>query len=289
MKSALVAIVGRPSSGKSTLLNAICGRKVSIVSPVPQTTRNRIRGIKTAPGGQLVFLDTPGYHVSEKKLNLRLKDLALSALQEADLAVYVVDGCRDAGPEEDAITAAAASCGKPVVVAFTKKDIRDPGRAERRARMEKALPGAAIVDTAAPSGEGVDRLVELLLAAAPEGDMMYPEEYYTDQAVDFRISEIIREKAINATRQEVPHALYVKIEDAEMKGGTLHVRGFLMVERDSQKGILVGAGGEKIKGIVRAAEADLDELFPYKVRLDIRVKVDRDWRKKDALLKKMIF
>lgn len=289
MKSALVAIVGRPSSGKSTLLNAICGRKVSIVSPIPQTTRNRIRGIKTAPEGQLVFLDTPGYHVSDRKLNLRLKDLALSALMEADLAVYVVDGCRDAGPEEDAIAAAAAASGKSVVVALTKKDIKDTGRADRRAHIQKALPGALIVDTSAPTGEGVEKLVELLLAAAPEGDMMYPEEYYTDQAVDFRISEIIREKAINGTRQEVPHALYVKIEDAEMKGGILRVRGFIMVERDSQKGILVGAGGEKIKGIVRAAEAELAELFPYKVRLDIRVKVDKDWRKKDALLRKMIF
>jgi GTP-binding protein Era len=289
MKSALVALVGRPSSGKSTLLNAICGRKVSIVSSVPQTTRNRIRGVKSSSDGQLVFLDTPGWHVSDRKLNLRLRTVAASALAEADLVAYVVDGCRDFGPEEKAIMEAVASCGKPVVVVFNKKDIADPSRPARRRMMEKSLPSAVFVETSAATGEGVERVVALLFASAPEGDMMYPKEYYTDQDVDFRIAEIVREKAIAATRQEVPHALYVKIEDSEMRKGALWVRGFIMVERDSQKGILVGAGGEKIKSIVREAQTELAPLFPYAVRLDIRVKVDKDWRKKDSLLRKMIF
>jgi GTP-binding protein Era len=290
MKSAVVALVGRPSSGKSTLLNAICGSKVSIVSPMPQTTRNRIRGIYSSAEGQLVFLDTPGYHVSEKKLNKYLTDLVASALAEADLVLYVVDGSRGFGPEERAIIDTVGGCMKPVVIAFNKCDSADVSWKSRRELLSRSLSKAELLEISALTGRGVGEVVERLLAAAPAGEKLYPDEYYTDQPVDFRISEIVREKAINLTRQEVPHALYVRMEDLELKDGgrTLWARGFILVERDSQKGILVGAGGEKIKRIVREAEAELADLFPYAVRLDIRVKVDKDWRKKDSLLKKMI-
>ncbi len=290
MKVATVAVLGRPSSGKSTLLNSMCGAKVSIVSATPQTTRNRVRAIVTRPAGQLVFIDTPGFHLSEKKLNRYLTDLVSSAASEADILLSVVDGTRSFGEEEQALIDKLAPLSKPAVVALNKKDSAGASWEEQRRMLEKGLPGAALLEISGLKGDGVEALIEKLLSLAPEGELLYPEEYYTDQPPDFRISEIIREKAINLTRDEVPHALYVKLEDLEMRdeGRSLWARGFILVERESQKGILVGKGGEKIKRIVRESEAELAELFPYAVRLDIRVKVDKDWRKKDALLRRLI-
>ncbi len=290
MKSAAVALVGRPSAGKSTLLNRICGWKVSIVSPVPQTTRNRVRGILTEERGQLVLIDTPGFHLSEKKFNRHLVELMTSALAEVDLALYVVDGTRSFGEEEAALLEVLRGCGKPCVIAFNKADAAAASREVVRDRVTAALTGSPLHEISALKGEGIAELIGTLFTLAPEGDQLYPPEYYTDQPPEFRISEIVREKAINRTRQEVPHALYVRIEDLEMKdGGTyLWARGFICVERDSQKGILVGKAGERIKEIVREAEAELCGLFPYPVRLDIRVKVDKDWRSKSAILKSLI-
>ena len=290
MKCALVGIVGRPSAGKSTLMNRLCGAKVSIVSPVPQTTRNRIRGILTRPGGQLVFMDTPGFHLSEKKFNRYLTDLVSVTLGDADIVLYLVDGTRSVGAEERALLQKLRLTAKPCIIAINKSDSRDRTWKEVRVAISEALPGIPVHEVSALKGDGVDDLASALLGLAPEGDQLYPEEYYTDQDPPFRISEIIREKAIAHTRAELPHALYVRLEDLEMSDGgeRLHVRGFILVERESQKGIVVGRGGEKIKAIVREAEQELREIFPYEVSLDVRVKVDADWRKREPLLKRMI-
>jgi GTP-binding protein Era len=290
VKSAVIAIVGRPSSGKSTLVNALCGGKVSIVSPVPQTTRNRVRGILTTAAGQIVFIDTPGFHLSEKKLNRYMTDLVTSTIAETDLALYVVDGTRAVGEEERALQEALRRYPRPIVGCLNKADGADATWAEVRAQIETALPGMPLVEISALKETGLDALRERLFSLCPEGDAMYPPDYYTDQTPEFRVSEIVREKAMLQTREEVPHSLYVRMEDLEMRddGATLWARGFICVERESQKGILVGKGGERIKAIVRDAEKELCEIFPYAVKLDVRVKVDHEWRKRDPLLKKMI-
>jgi GTP-binding protein Era len=290
VKSAVVGIVGRPSAGKSTLLNRLCGAKVSIVSPVPQTTRNRIRGIVTRPRGQLVFLDTPGFHLSERKLNRYLTDLVSVTLGDADIVLYLVDGTRSVGDEEQALLERVRSAAKPCVVAVNKSDRRGAAWSEVRAALAAALPAAPVHEVSARDGAGVEELAAALLELAPEGDQLYPDEYYTDQDPEFRIAEIVREKAIAHTREELPHAIYVRLEDLEMSGDgeRLHARGFILVERESQKGILVGKAGDRIRAIVAEAEHELRALFPYPVDLDLRVKVDRDWRKRDPLLRKLI-
>jgi GTP-binding protein Era len=290
VKSAVVAIVGRPSSGKSTLLNALCGGKVSIVSPVPQTTRNRIRGIVNAAEGQIVFIDTPGYHISEKKLNRYMTDLVVSTLAEVDAVLYVVDGTRPFGAEERALLDALGKASRPIVACLNKADASGPAWAEIRAAITDALPNVPLTEISALKGAGLDTLRAKLFAVCPEGEQLYPPDYYTDQTPDFRISEIVREKAMLLTREEVPHSLYVRMEDLEMHddGAVLWARGFICVERESQKGILVGRAGERIKSITRQAEEELAEIFPYPVKLDLRVKVDREWRKRDPLLRKMI-
>jgi GTP-binding protein Era len=292
MKSAFVAVIGRPSSGKSSILNAVCGHKVSITSPTPQTTRNKIRGIYTESRGQLVFLDTPGFHLSEKKFNRKMVELIQNTLEEVDLVLYVMDAGRPPGPEEEKIAAALVPYQEQVVIGCNKQDLPENAAAQIREFIDTRLPSCKLQETSAVTGNGLPELISALFELAPEGELMYPEEFYTDQDPEFRASEIIREKALRRVRQEVPHALYVEISDMEVQGegepATLWIRAFLMVERESQKGILIGKGGRIIKEIRSEAQKELEELFPYRIRLDLRVKVNRNWRKNDMLLKKLI-
>jgi GTP-binding protein Era len=235
-------------------------------------------------------MDTPGFHLSEKKFNKYLTDLVSVTLRDADIVLYIVDGTRSVGEEERTLLEKLRLAAKPCLVAINKIDNRDRAWKEVRRSIGEALPGIPVHEVSALKGDGVDSLASALFALAPEGDQLYPEEYYTDQDPEFRISEIVREKAIAHTRAELPHALYVRLEDSSMgdNGERLYVRGFILVERESQKGIVVGQGGEKIKAIVREAEQELREIFPYEVVLDVRVKVDSNWRKRDPLLKRMI-
>ncbi len=374
VKSGFVAIVGRPSAGKSTLLNAVCGEKVAITSPVPQTTRNAIRGIVNRESGQIVFLDTPGYHESDKKLNIYLKDTVHRSLKDSDAVLYVVDASKPPGKEEAAVVELLAKSRKPVVVAMNKMDLPTPLLAEIRGLIKLNLNPAAIIEISAMNGSGTEEIINALLEQCPEGEPHYPEDYYTDQDPAFRIAEIIREQAIARSEEELPHALYVDIADMEFgnpesrmevetdeksknstaafssppddrtaavkaeNGGfgtpetaapkpsektapkmssdadptlpagapagffdddsaepaprqkrqTLWVRAFIVVERSSQVGILVGHGGEKIKAIRIGALREMKRLFPWKIRLDLRVKVNPKWRKKDPLLKHML-
>jgi GTP-binding protein Era len=280
-----VAVVGRPSAGKSSLVNRLCGGKVSIVSSVPQTTRNRVRGIVNTDRGQLVLIDTPGLHDSEKKLNLHLKGLVTSSLGEVDVVLYVVDVSRLPGDEERVIAEIVASLGSRVV-ALNKTDLVPNRRGEAEAFLaERGLHGLPV---SALSGDGVDALRERLLDLSPEGEPQYPEDFYTDQDVEFRIAEIIREKAIQQVREEVPHALYVEMADTEMQGDGLWARAFVCVERESQKGILIGKGASRIRAIRLEAERELADIFPYPVRIDLQVKVRPNWRHRDDLLRRLI-
>ncbi len=288
-RSAFVAIVGRPSAGKSTLVNAICGEKVAIVSPVPQTTRNTVRGILTRTDCQLVFLDTPGIHDSDKSMNRRLKDVASHALSDADLVLYVIDSTRAPGAEEEAIAALLGKFSRKTLVAVNKIDARESAPARSRAFLSEKLPGLAAFDLSAEQGTGVPALVDALMDAAPPGPEYYPPEYYTDQEPVFRIAETIREKVFLHTRDEVPHAVYVEYSSHHMlDDGTLVYEGELVVERDTQKGILIGKGGAMIRQIREEAEKDLGDIFPYPVRLSIKVRVDPDWKKDETLLKRLI-
>ena len=308
MKSAFITVSGRPSAGKSTLINRICGYKVSIVSSTPQTTRNKIRGIYTDERGQLVFLDTPGYHISDKLINTQLKEVAEDAVSESDMILYVVDPTRDIGNEENKLLDFLSKSRLPVAVAFNKTDVLEERGKNKQEFIEslqnfikkRIMPPdkekqreISFFSVSAKTGDGVDQLLAKVYELSPEGEMMYPPDYYTDQDVEFRISEIIREKAINRTKEEIPHSVYVEIADTEMSynpdgSKKLWVRAFLVAESESQKGILIGKGGEKIKAIRIAAKREIKSVFPYTVQLDLRVKVHKNWRKKGALLNRLI-
>ena len=289
-KSAFVAVAGRPSAGKSTLVNALIGEKVSIVSPVPQTTRNTVRGIVNKSEGQLVFLDTPGYHISEKKLNLRLRDVSTEAFGDADIVLYLVDATRKPGDEEEAIVAALEHATDRLVAAINKIDSpeADPDRA--LLFISGKFPKAQVFRISALTGAGLPELLAALYAKAPEGPAWYPEEYYTDQEPVFRIAEIIREKIFLHTRDELPHAVYVSYEDSSRgTNDSLLAQYDLVVERESQKGILIGKGGSMIKRIREEAEKDLADIFDYEVRLKLSVRVDPDWKKNDKTLDNLIY
>jgi len=290
-KCGFVALIGRPSVGKSTLLNKICGEKVAIVSKVPQTTRNAIRGIVNRENAQLVFVDTPGRHNSQKKLNKKLMEVSKRAIEESDLILYILDACRAPGLEEEEVASLLEPLAAKTIAAVNKMDA--PGADFKRAEEFISIKLGAITKerifaVSANTGEGVEELLSALFAMAPEGDSLYGDEYYTDQETGFRIAEIIREQAINRLRQELPHSLYVDIADMEFKNDNLWVRAFIVVERESQKGMVVGKGGEMIKTIRLAALKDLKNIFDWKIDLDLRVKTGKDWRHNDHTLHRLI-
>jgi GTPase len=290
-KSAFTAIIGRPSVGKSTLLNKMCGQKVAIVSKVPQTTRNAIKGIVSREEGQLVFVDTPGRHTSEKKMNKKLMEVSARALMDSDLVLYVLDALRAPGQEEEEITALIAPLSKKTVIAVNKMDAQGADFNRAKEFLALRLPSVAsdnIFAISAETGSGIDELLRALFDLAPEGQPLYGDEYYTDQETGFRIAEIIREQAINRLRQELPHSLYVDIADMEFKEEKLWVRAFIIVERESQKGMVVGKGGEMIKAIRLASLKELKKIFDWKIDLDLRVKTGKDWRHNDYTLKKIM-
>jgi GTP-binding protein Era len=270
---------------------------VSIVSAVPQTTRNAIRGILNRPEGQLVFVDTPGRHISDKKLNKKLTEVSGREANEADLVLYVLDAARAPGPEEAAIAQWLAPLAEKTAAAINKTDApgADPDRAA--AFLREQLPGLKperCFPVSALRNEGIEPLLSCLYGMAEPGDPLYPEEYYTDQEAGFRIAEIIREQAINRLRQELPHSLYVDLADMEFtRAGEdaprprLWVRAFIVVERESQKGMVVGKGGAMIKAIRQAAQKDINRIFDWKVDLDLRVKTGKDWRHNDRILRKI--
>jgi GTP-binding protein Era len=295
-KSAFVAVVGRPSAGKSTLVNAVCGAKVAIVSKVPQTTRNAIRGILSRPEGQLVFVDTPGRNSSKRKLNKKLIEVSDRALDDSELVLYVLDASRYPGPEEEAIAERLLPLSGRTVAAINKMDL--PSADYQRALQflkEKLpeLPSSRCIEISSLLKEGIEALLTCLFEMAGEGEQMYGEDCYTDQEISFRISEIIREKAMNRLREELPHSFYVQVEDTELIDGdsekkVLWVRAFIITERESQKGMIVGKGGEMIKAIRLAAQKDLNRIFDWKVDLDLRVKTGKDWRHNDRILRRII-
>jgi len=292
MKVATVTLIGRPSSGKSTLINTICEGKVSITSTTPQTTRNIIRGVYTDQRGQLILLDTPGYHQSERAFNLRLQETTRSSFLDSDIVLYLLDVKRSAGQEEGAIIELLKNSKIPLVVALNKGDVASKKEIiEAQEYIKTEFPKAPTLLISAKEDQGVDELLIELFKLAPEGELLYPEETYTDQPLEFRIAEIIREKAILSVTEELPHAIYVEVADLEYdeEGESIWIRAFIYVERETQKGIVVGHKGEGIKKIRQAAFKDIRRLFTNKnLHLDLRVKSNPKWRQNKALLDELL-
>ncbi|EMB19518.1 GTPase Era [Treponema denticola] len=294
MNSGVVTIIGRPSAGKSTFLNTASGEKVSIVSSIPQTTRNAIRGIVNTTKGQIVFIDTPGYHKSEKKLNLKLQEIAKTRLEEGDAVLYLIDLSREFGEEEKNICSLLIPLQNKTVIGLNKADLKSAKTELVKKELLSLLPDIPqerIFEISALKDEGINEILSLLIELLPEGEALYPEDIYTDQDVVFRITEIIREQAILHTREEIPHALYAGVEDAEMRknGKELWVRAFLYVEKESQKAMLIGKGAAVIKSIRIKSMAELRKIFPYKVQLDLQVRVNKNWRQKDRIIQKISY
>ena len=278
MKAGFVALVGRPNAGKSTLLNKLVGQKLAIVSDKPQTTRNRIVGVRQFPEGQVVFLDTPGVHKPLHRLNVRMVDAALDTLKEVDVIAVVVDGSEPGGGGDDFLMDVIRKSNVPRVLVLNKVDIADKGSLlPRLAEYDKEVGFADLVPISALTGENVDRLEKVLLSHLPEGDPIYPEDYLTDQPERFFVAELIREQVLQQTRDELPFSTAVvvdKFEEADAKG-LMRLFCTILVDRESQKPILVGRAGSRIKEIGTAARKELETFFDARVYLDLHVKVLR--------------
>jgi GTP-binding protein Era len=291
-KTALVSIIGRPSAGKSTFLNTASGEKISIVSSIPQTTRNAIRGIVNTSYGQIVFVDTPGLHLSDKKMNLKLTSIAEEQIADSDVILYIIDATRDHGEEEELIAALAKPHQDKLVIAINKTE--DPHADIEAARFFvntnfDNFPQERLISMSAKEDQNINDVLKAIYDLSPEAPHLYPEEFYTDQEVEFRISEIIREQAINRLKQELPHAIYIDIQDMVMaKQNLLKVRAFICVEKESQKGIVIGKGASMIKEIRVESIKECRKIFPYRVDIDLQVKVNKNWRQKDFVLNKIL-
>lgn len=280
-RAGFVAVVGRPNVGKSTLVNRLVGAKVAIASPVPLTTRTRAHGVLSLPHAQLIFADTPGVHHPHDRLGTRMVEATRQAVTDGDVTLWVLDAARGITDEDHGVIPLIRLATVPVVVVLNKADRVDGPRIEALAQTVAPLIAAhAALPVSAATGTNVDRLVHILAALLPEGPQYFPPAMHTDQPEPFLIAELIREQAFAATRQEVPHSLAVQLDEVTPRPGQdlLYIRAILLVERASQKKILVGRGGQVLKGIGERARREIERMMGKRVYLDLWVKVSQDWR-----------
>lgn len=284
-KSGFVAIVGRPNAGKSTLVNRWVGEKVSIVTAVPQTTRNRILGIVNRPAAQIICMDTPGIHKPLSRLNAAMMSYVRQALEERDLAVLIVDASAPFGRGDEFAVGLLKEYAPRTILALNKIDaIKKPALLPLMDRYSKLYDFEEIIPISALRGEGLDEMMDALIKRLPEGPQYFPAEVYTDQPERFLAGEIIREKIIQHTKQELPYVTAVLVDKFE-EGETLtRLYATIVVERDSQKPIVIGAGGARLKQIGSEARRELERLFPPKVFLELFVKVEPQWRDSPSLV-----
>ena len=286
-KSGFIAVIGRPNVGKSTLINSLIGQKIAIMSDKPQTTRNRILCILTRPEAQIVFLDTPGIHKPKHKLGEYMVKAAEGTLKEVDAIFFVVDATEKMGPGEYYILERLQATAKPVILVVNKLDLIEKEQVlPIISHYTDKYPFVGVVPISAKEETNLDALIEEVEKYLPEGPQYYPEDMVTDQPERLIVAELVREKALQLTRDEVPHAIAVDVDEMKARdNGDTYVRATIYVERDSQKGILIGAKGSMLKEIGRLARADIEMLLGTRVFLDLWVKVKKDWRDRDSVLR----
>jgi GTPase len=287
-RSGFVALAGRPNVGKSTLVNGMVGRKVAIVSDKPQTTRRAIRGVATTGDAQVVLVDLPGVQRPRDALTERMQRRVEAELGESDAALFVISGEEGVGPGDRWIAGVLGASSVPVVLAVNKVDRLD------RPRTVQVLADAAALDVAdeifpvsARTGSGVGALRDHLAALMPEGEFLFPPDERSDQPLEVMLAELVREQILRRTFQEVPHAVEVVIDELEERGDLTVVRALVWVEAESQKGILIGAGGRMIKAVGIGARRELERELGTRVHLDLSVRVRRGWRADEALLDRL--
>lgn len=287
MKSGFVAILGRPNVGKSTLLNAIINKKVSIVTDKSQTTRNNIMGIYNGEGTQVIFLDTPGIHKPHQKLGQEMNNMAYSAAHDVDVSILVVDASLPFGSGDDYIIEHLDIHNTPLIIVFNKIDLARLDKVENlKAIYREKFPKAIFIDTVASERFNIDLLLNEITKLLPEGPEYYPLEVYTDKDEVFQIKEIIREKVLKSLRDEVPHAIAIYMDDIDWESNPVHIKATIVVEKDSQKGIVIGAKGKMIKLIGSKARKDIEILLHKHVFLELFVRVSEDWRNQEKEIKK---
>lgn len=285
-KSGFVAIVGRPNVGKSTLLNRIVGQKIAIMSDKAQTTRNKIQGIYTVPEAQIVFIDTPGIHKPKHRLGDFMVETAYSALREVDATLFMISADQKRGKGDDFIIERLKTMTSPVYLVINKIDTVHPDQLlgiieDYASQMEFA----EVVPISATEGNNVDRLMNVLVDKMPEGPQYFPEDQVTDHPEYFIVSELVREKVLLLTRDEIPHSVAVVVDSMKRdENDKVRIQATIIVERDSQKGIIIGKGGKMLKQIGTKARQDIEHLLDDKVYLELWVKVQKDWRDKKVHL-----
>ncbi|MHB8173075.1 MAG: GTPase Era [Nitrospirota bacterium] len=287
-KSGFVSIIGRPNVGKSTILNALVGEKISIVSEKPQTTRNRITGILTLPDAQVIFLDTPGLHKPQGRLNEYMVNVAKEACGEVDIVLFVTEADRNPGEGEREIIEFLKGLKAKVFLAINKIDlVRKDSLLPLINKYSSMYNFAEIIPVSSLKGENMMDLRDAITGCLPEGPQYYPEDEMTEQPERFIAAEIIREKIFRMTSDEVPYSTAVLVEEMKERGGKIYTRADIYVEKDSHKGIIIGANGQMLKKIGQAARKDIERLLGSQIYLELWVKVKKDWREKPGALREM--
>ena len=283
MRSGFVALAGRPNAGKSTLINSLIGEKVAIVSSKPQTTRSEIRGIYTDEDCQIIFTDTPGIHKPKFRLESRMNKEAADVIQGVDLIYLVVDASVPYAKGDEFVLNMVKNTGLPVFLVLNKMDKMKPEKIVKVIQQwQERYDFAEYFPLSAKFGRSFEDLIKTTRKYLPEGDLLYPAEMTSDGAENFRIAELIREKILTQTEDEVPHAAAVLIENKEFKKDKVYIQAMILVERDSQKGIMIGKQGQMLKKIGSLAREDIEKLLGKKVFLELFVRVENEWRSRDA-------
>ena len=283
MRSGFVALAGRPNAGKSTLINSLIGEKVAIVSSKPQTTRSEIRGIYTDEECQIIFTDTPGIHKPKFRLESRMNKEAADVIQGVDLIYLVVDASVPYAKGDEFVLNMVKNTGLPVFLVLNKMDKMKPEKIVKVIQQwQERYDFAEYFPLSAKFGRSFEDLIKTTRKYLPEGDLLYPAEMTSDGAENFRIAELIHEKILTQTEDEVPHAAAVLIENKEFKKDKVYIQAMILVERDSQKGIMIGKQGQMLKKIGSLAREDIEKLLGKKVFLELFVRVENEWRSRDA-------
>jgi len=289
-RSGFAGIVGRPNVGKSTLLNNLMHRKLAIISEKPQTTRNKIRCVWTRDDAQIIFVDTPGFHKPKNALGERLNKAVRETFSEVDIIVLILDGTQTIGRGDLFIAGELAELDTPVIAGLNKRDRLSADQLEAQmAVAEKLGDFRDIIPVSAKTGENVHALIERIVEFLPEGPKYYPEDVFTDQPASFIVAELIREKVLQLTREEIPHSVAVIVEGIEKREDKdlVDVEAVIYVERDSQKGIIIGKGGRMLKEIGTRARAEIEPLLGERVFLRLQVAVEKDWAKRPQMVKRL--